>query len=162
MTAAPTAALEAWYGALAPHEQAFVRWGALAGGLLLVAGLVLQLHTAVSRAAQRVERKRADVAYIQSVLPELRSVPAQQAAGQSLVLVIDRTTRDAGLGGTLRGTEPNGPTGVRVRFEGASFESLVTWLMRVQREDGLAVQAATFEKTAAPGRVNASLTFVRA
>jgi type II secretory pathway component PulM len=162
MTAVPTAAIEAWYGALAPQEQAFVRWGALAGGLLLVAGVVLQLHGVVGRAEQRLAAKRADVAYIQSVLPELRLVPAQQAANQSLVLVIDRTTRDAGLAGTLRATEPSGPSSVRVRFEGASFETLVTWLLRVLREDGLAVQAATFEKTTAPGRVNASLTFVRA
>jgi general secretion pathway protein M len=76
-------------------------------------------------------------------------------------MVVDRTTRDAGLAVNLKGTEPSGISGVRVRFEGASFEQLVTWLLRIQQEYGLAIQAATLEKTDAPGRVNASLTFVR-
>ena len=50
---------------------------------------------------------------------------------------------------------------MRVRFEGASFDSLANWVLRVQREYGLSVQAATLERTEAPGRVNASLTFTR-
>jgi len=153
--------LEAWYDALNPREQLLVRYGALAAIVLIVVGVVLQLHGAVRAAEQRVATKRADAAYIQSVLPELRSRPLPAGGGQSLVMVVDRTTRDAGLALNLKGTEPSGISGVRVRFEGASFEQLVTWLLRIQQEYGLAIQAATLEKTDAPGRVNASLTFVR-
>jgi general secretion pathway protein M len=156
----PAARLEAWYSALGAREQLIVRAGSLVAAALLVAGVVLQLHAAVQRAERRVAAKRADVAFIAGVLPELRAAPLPQSAGQSLVTVIDRTTRDAGLGGSLRGTEPSGISGVRVRLEGASFETLVTWLLRVEREYGLAIPAATLEKTDAPGRVNASLTFV--
>lgn len=153
--------LEAWYDALNPREQLLVRYGALAAIVLIVVGVVLQLHGAVRAAEQRVATKRAEAAYIQSVLPELRSRPLPAGGGQSLVMVVDRTTRDAGLALNLKGTEPSGISGVRVRFEGASFEQLVTWLLRIQQEYGLAIQAATLEKTDAPGRVNASLTFVR-
>ena len=153
--------LEAWYDALNPREQTIVRYGALAAIVLIVAGVVLQLHGAVRGAEKRLAAKRADAAYIQSVLPELRSRPLPAGGGQSLVMVVDRTTRDAGLAINLKGTEPSGISGVRVRFEGASFEQLVTWLLRIQQEYGLAIQAATLEKTDAPGRVNASLTFVR-
>jgi general secretion pathway protein M len=153
--------LEAWYDALNPREQLLVRYGALAAIVLIVVGVVLQLHGAVRATEKRVATKRADAAYIQSVLPELRSRPLPAGGGQSLVMVVDRTTRDAGLAVNLKGTEPSGISGVRVRFEGASFEQLVTWLLRIQQEYGLAIQAATLEKTDAPGRVNASLTFVR-
>jgi general secretion pathway protein M len=153
--------LEAWYAGLDPREQLLVRVGAIAGVLLLVFGLVLRLHGVVNAAEKRLAAKRADAAYIQSVLPELRAAPLPADAGQSLVTVVDRTTRDAGLAINLKGTEPSGIAGVRVRFEGASFEALVTWLLRVQQEYGLTIQAATLEKTDAPGRVNASLTFVR-
>ena len=153
--------LEGWYAGLNPREQLIVRVGAVAAALLLVVGVVLKLHGVVQAAEKRLASKRGDVAYIQSVLPELRSVPPPGTGGQSLVMVVDRTTRDAGLAVNLKGTEPSGISGVRVRFEGASFEQLVKWLLRIQQEYGLAIQAATLEKTDAPGRVNASLTFVR-
>jgi general secretion pathway protein M len=153
--------LVAWYGALQPREQTLVRWGSIAVVVLLVAGSVLRLHGAIAGAEKRVATKRADIAYITSVLGELRAAPLPAGGGQSLVSVIDRTTRDGGLGMNLRGTEPAGINGVRVRFDGASFDSLANWVLRVQREYGLAVQAATLEHTDAPGRVNASLTFTR-
>lgn len=152
---------ETWYAELNPREQLMVRVGAIAGAVLLVVGLVLQLHGVVQTAEKRLGAKRAAVAYIQSVLPELRAAPAPAGGGQSLVTVIDRTTRDAGLGVSLKGTEPSGASGVRVRLESASFAQLLLWMMRVQQEYGLSIQAATLEKTETPGRVNANLTFVR-
>jgi type II secretory pathway component PulM len=160
-TPTQTERLQAWYSTLNPREQLFVRVGVIGGAALLALVLVLRLHGAVFAMEKRVAAKHADAAYIQSVLPELQAAPAQAADGQSLVTVIDRTTRDAGLGVNLRGTEPSGMQGVTVRFEGASFEALVTWLLRVEREYGLAITTATFEKTDAPGRVNANLTFTR-
>jgi general secretion pathway protein M len=153
--------LAAWYGALQPRDQRVVRIGAVLGAILLVAGSVLRMHALVSGTEKRLAGKRADIAYIGSVMSELRSAPMPAGGGQSLVSVIDRTTRDGGLGMNLRGTEPSGMNGVRVRFEGASFDALATWLLRVQREYGLTVQSATLERTDAAGRVNANLTFVR-
>jgi general secretion pathway protein M len=150
-----------WFAALEPREQRVVRYGALFAALLLVIGGVLQLRHVVAGAEKRLASKRADVVYLGSVLGELRAAPLPAGGGQSLVSVIDRTTRDGGLAMTLRGTEPAGMNGVRVRFEGASFDALAVWLLRVQREYGLTVQAATLERTDAPGRVNAQLTFVR-
>ena len=155
------ARLSAWYATLAPREQLMVRVGSIIAALLIVVSVVLQLHGAVSAAEKRVARKRGDVAFIRSVLPELRAAPMPQTSGQSLVTVIDQTTRDAGIGGSLRGTEPSGQSGVRVRLEGAAFDQLLTWLLRVEREYGLTVQAATLEKTESPGLVNASLTLVQ-
>ena len=154
------ARLEDWYGALAPREQLIVRLGALVAALLVILALVLQLHAALGRFESRLAAKRADLAYITSVLPELRSMPTPQGAGQSVVTVIDQTTRDAGLGANLRGADPSGMGGVRVRLEGAAFDALVPWLLRVQREHALRVQSATLERTDAPGRVNANLTLV--
>ncbi len=153
--------LEAWYGGLAPREQLVLRVGTIVGGALLIAGLVWRLHGVVQGTEKRIAAKRADADYIHAVLPELRAAPTPAGGGQSLVAVVDRTTRDAGLAANLKGTEPSGSSGVRVRFEGASFEQLVTWLARIQQEYGLAIQAATLEKTETAGRVNASLTFVR-
>ena len=157
----PLARLQAWYGTLEAREQRVVRIAVPALLALVAIGIVWQLHAVVNRTERRVAAKRADLAYLQAVLPELRGVPVPQDGGQSLVVIVDRTTRDAGLAANLRGAEPSGVAGVRVRLEGASFESFVQWLVRVQREHGFVVQAATLEKTDTPGRVNANITFVR-
>ncbi len=154
------ARLEEWYAALAPREQLIARVATLAAAVLVLVVLVLELHGALGRVERRVATKRADVVYISGVLPELRAVPPPAGAGQSLVTVIDQTTRDAGLGTNLRGADPSGIGGVRVRLEGAAFDALVPWLLRVQREHALRVQSATLERTDAPGRVNANLTLV--
>lgn len=153
--------VKTWYAGLEPREQTTVRWGTIGAAVLVVLGILLQSHAAVNRAQKRVETKRADLAYVQSVLPELQAAPVPQGGGESLVIVVDRTTRDSGLAMALRGTEPAGPTSVRVRFEGASFDSMIAWLLRLQREYGVAVQAASFERGGASGVVNANVTLTR-
>lgn len=153
--------LKTWYAGLEPREQLTVSWGAIAAVALVVVIGVLQMHATVARLEKRVAQKRADVAYIQSVLPELRAAPVPQGGDQSLVIVVDRTTRDAGLAMHLRGTEPAGMNSLRVRFEGASFDSTVVWLVRLQREYGIRISAAALERTAAPGIVNATVTLQR-
>ncbi len=161
VASSPIDRLRAWYAGLEPREQKTVAWGAVAAAALVVVVGTLQLHAAVARAEKRVGQKRADAAYIQSVLPELRAAPVPQGGDQSLVIVVDRTTRDAGLAMHLRGTEPAGMNALRVRFEGASFDATVVWLVRLQREYGVRVPAATIERTATPGVVNASVTLAR-
>jgi general secretion pathway protein M len=153
--------IDAWYATLAPREQLIVRVGAALAVVLIVVGLVARAHGLVGRGEARLAAKRADLAYIQSVLPELRAAPVPQGAGQSLVTIIDTTTRDSGLAANLRGTEPAGNLGMRVRIEGAQFSQVLGWVLRVEREYGLGVQAATLEKTDTPGRVNASITLVQ-
>lgn len=160
-SSSPIDRLRSWYAGLEAREQRTVAWGAIGGGLLVIVVGVLQLHAAVGRVEKRVAQKRADAAYIQGVLPELRAAPVPQGGDQSLVIVVDRTTRDAGLAMHLRGTEPAGMNALRVRFEGASFDSTVVWLVRLQREYGVHVTAAALERTAAPGVVNATVTLQR-
>jgi general secretion pathway protein M len=152
--------LETAYGDLQPREQRFVQVGAVLVAVLLVAVLPWQLHQRAQKAQARVAAKQADLAYLQSVAPVLGAAPAIQD-GVPLVSVVDATTRDAGLAGELRGTEPAGNDSLRVRFEGASFAQLTTWFVQLSRNYGVAVQQATLEHTDTPGRVNASLVLVR-
>ena len=107
--------IEAKYSALSAREQVFVRVGAVIVAALLVVGLPLQLHSRAQKASQRVITKTADLAYLNSVPPLLGSAPAPQD-GVPLVSVVDTTTRDAGLAGELRGTEPAGNDALRARL----------------------------------------------
>lgn len=150
-----------WYRGLEPRERQIVLAGAIFVPALVVLAILLQLHGAVTRLDQRLATKRADLVYVQSVMPTLRSVPRSNAPAQSLPGLIDRTARDAGLSGNLKGTDPVGGKELRVRLEGAPFDAIVGWLLQLERAQGIVVGNATIERTAEPGKVNATLSLVQ-
>ena len=154
--------LRNWLAGLAPRERNLVY---AAGGLAIIALLyillVLPITTMAAKRAARVEQKTADLAWMRQVAPQVAAAAAAGAAagnGESLVVLVDRTGREAGLGGALRDQSPSGDQGLRLRLEAASFDVLVVWLASLQQQHGVKVEAATIDATATPGLVNASLT----
>jgi general secretion pathway protein M len=154
--------LRNWLAGLAPRERNLVY---AAGGLVIIAllyfVLVLPITTMAAKRAARVEQKTADLAWMRQVAPQVAAAAAAGAAagsGESLVVLVDRTGREAGLGGALRDQSPSGDQGLRLRLEAASFDVLVVWLASLQQQHGVKVEAATIDATATPGLVNASLT----
>jgi general secretion pathway protein M len=155
--------LRAWYAGLQQREQRVVTIGGVAVAvLILVLGILMPLHSAVSSAVKRNEAKRADLAWMQANAPEIRASGNQLAAdtGEAPVVLVDRVGREAGLAGALRGTQPSG-TGVRVQMEAAPFDTLVTWLATLDERYGLAIESITVDRAARPGVVNASITFTQ-
>jgi general secretion pathway protein M len=156
--------LRQWVSGLAPRERNLVY---LAAGLVLVAllyfVLVLPLTTASSRRAARIEQKSTDLAWMRQVAPQVAAAAAAGGAAspgssESLVVLVDRTGRQAGLGNAIRDQSPSGDLGLRLRLESAPFDVLVTWLANLQQQYGVSVDAATIDATGAPGLVNASIT----
>ena len=151
-----------WYGSLAPREQRMVAWGAVIAALMLfVFVLVLPLYSAASAAKERVARKSEDLAWMRSVAPELRAAgpAAANAGGQSLLVVVDQSARQAGLGSSLSNIQPSGAAGggVRARLENAPFDVTVAWIALLQQRHGVGVESATIDRAGQPGLVNASL-----
>lgn len=157
-----------WFGALKPRERAIV----LCGGVLVVviAAYTLALgpfYKALHDRSERVARKQADLAWMRSVAGEVQMLGANQSvdlgpAGESLVVLIDRTARECGLGTSLTGQTPNGETGIRVRLEAAAFDVLVKCLGNLQQAHSVSIESATIDRTGQPGLVNASLVLNRA
>jgi type II secretory pathway component PulM len=145
-----------WYRSLAEREQQAVLYGGIAAAALLLAGGLWGLESATSSIESRVTAKRADLAWMQAVAPRLQSMPAARP-DESLALTVARTAKDTGLAGALSAVDPAGDGGVRVRFEEASFDSMVIWLGRVQQERGLVVESASIDRTPTEGQVNVSL-----
>jgi type II secretory pathway component PulM len=114
-----------------------------------------------SKGAARLEQKTADLAWMRSVAPQVQAAnaaPAAQGSGESLVVLVDRTARAAGLGSALRGQSPDGEQGQRLRFEAAPFDALLAWLANLEQQFGVRIEVASFDAGSAPGLVNASLT----
>ena len=82
--------------------------------------------------------------------------------GDSLVVLVDRTAREAGLGNSLRDQSPDGNNGLRLRIEAASFDALITWLASLQQQYGVSIESATVGASTAPGFVNATLSLKHA
>lgn len=152
-----------WYSGLTRRERNLVMVaGALAAITLLYIGLVWPLQTLHGNGALRLERKTADLAWMRSVAPQVQAAAARtaqgSASGESLVVLVDRTAREAGLGAALRGQSPDGKQGQRLRFEGVAFDALVAWLASLEQQHGVRIEAANVDTGAAVGIVNASVT----
>jgi general secretion pathway protein M len=155
--------LQAWYSGLQEREQRMVTIGSVVVALLiLVLGILMPLHSAVSNALQRNAVKREDLAWMQVNAAEVRASGGQLAenTGEAPVVLVDRVGREAGLASSLRGTQPNG-NGVRVQLEAAPFDTLVAWLGTLDERYGLSIETITVDRAARPGVVNASITFTQ-
>jgi len=155
------AALREWFDKLAPRE----RWLVLAAAAFAVFSLVFvlglqPLYSARNRAALDVEQQRSLLNDIEKVAsqfgPQGDSGPSVPS-GESLVVMIDRSTRELGLGAYLKRNQPEGAIGVRLRLEDVPFDDLTAWLATVQTKHGLAAVSASFDPAGEPGRVNSNL-----
>ena len=148
--------LRAWFATLDEREQRMVTFGGAAAIVLLVAGLIWKLGSAVSVAEDRVERRRQDLAWIEAVTPRLQAAPAARP-GESLTIAVDRMAQEGGLGGALAGIEPAGTGAIRARFTAASFDSLALLLARLQKERNVVAETASVSGTGDAGLVDATL-----
>lgn len=159
--------LEDWFESLKPRERVFVSVGVVLVVLVAVYTLALEpFYAAVGTRMERVAQKEADLAWMRSVAGEMialnAAAPAAAApSGESLVVLIDRSARECGLGSALTGQTPNGENGIRVRLEGADFDKLMVCLGTLQQVHAVAIESATIDRTDQPGLVNASLVLNR-
>jgi general secretion pathway protein M len=154
--------LKTWYANLQERERRVVAIGAIALGLIIViGGILLPLQSAVSRAVKGSETRREDLTWMRANAVEIRTrgadIPGE--TGEAPVVLVDRIGRETGLGGALRGTQPNTTGGVRVQLESAPFDTLVAWLDTLDRRYGLSTESITIDRTPSPGLVNASISF---
>lgn len=148
-----------WYAKLAPRERMFVLIGGAAVAVMLLLGLIVPLNRSINQARQRVTHKQADLAFIQSAVPELSSAaPAMAAASpDTLVVLIDSSARESGLGKSLSSSQPSANGRLRIRLDKAPFDGLVAWLARLAQQHGVRVETAEIETAGEAGFVNASL-----
>jgi general secretion pathway protein M len=134
----------------------------LIGGViaaLLLLYVVIQLDSSVSSAHKRVLKKQTDLAWMRSNAPALANIGGVHVGsdGQSLLVIVDRSARESGLGSALAGSDPAGPGGLSVRLQKAPFNNLISWLARLSQQNGIRVDTASIESAGTPGLVNAAL-----
>ena len=152
---------EYWEG-LQPRERLALAVGAVALlAALIYFSLWQPLMSAREEMRQEVTQQRALLRWMSGTASEaqqLRGSGAGSAAlgGQSLLSLVDQSARKAGMGGVVKRVEPDGKQ-VRIWLDGASFDKLVGWLEKLERDNGVHVVNATIERTGSSGVVNARL-----
>ena len=152
--------MRAWYANLSDRDRRMVLFGAIVAGILVILGVVLPLNRNIAQARQRVSVKQEDLGFIQSAVPQLASAgpgAGSIANGENLVVLIDSSARESGLGKSLSSTQPTGDKALRVRFDRAPFDGLMAWLARISQSHGVSVESAEIEFAGEAGMVNAGL-----
>jgi general secretion pathway protein M len=152
--------MRAWYANLAERERRVVTLGAVVGVVLLLLAIILPLNRNIAQARQRITTKQADLAFIQDATPQLAAAgPGAGAAatGESLVVLIDSSARESGIGKSLSSSQATADKGLRIRLDNVPFDALVAWLARLSQSHGVRVETAEIEAAGEPGLVNAGL-----
>ena len=152
--------MPAWYAKLSERERRMVLLGGIAGVVLLVLAVVLPLGRNIAQAHQRIDRKQADLAFIQNAVPQLAAAGpgmGTAATGESLVVLIDSSARESGIGKSLSSSQPTPDKGLRVRLDHVPIDALVAWLARLSQSHGVSVESAEIESAGEAGFVNAGL-----
>ena len=151
-------ALDERLAQLSQRERRILQAGALLAPVLLVVGVLLPLDHSVAQTHARVLKKSNDLEWMQSVAGEIRAAPQPPStAGESLLVIVDRSARESGLAEALAGSEPAGPQGLSLRLQKAPFDVLMGWLGRLAQQNGIRVDSATIDNAGSPGLVNAAV-----
>lgn len=143
---------------LSPRDRRTLLIGAVIAAILFVIAVILPLDRRVSRLHEQVTRKQADLVWMRSAAPEIAAAgPVRNTSGESLIVIVDQSARESGLGSSLAGSQPSGRGGLNVQLEKAPFDTLVGWLARLSQQNGVQIESATIDTAGSPGTVNASL-----
>ena len=145
---------------LTAREQRLLQWGGVGAAVLLLLAVQLPLQGALRALRTSISAHQADAAWLQANAAQLSALGPPPSAGSptdSLLVRVDRSARDAGLGAALVGSQPAGDGALRVQLQAVRFNTLVSWLGAAAEQQGIGVETATIDAAAEAGTVNATL-----
>ena len=153
-----TAIAEFWRGKPA-REQAML------AALAVLALAAIWYFAAVGPLLDRAETSKqmlaAEIALLERldrVGSRMAALPAPRARSDaSLLLLVNRSVREAGLGGFLEEGAADGETRVRLRLRDAPFPEVSAWLAGLAVQEGIRTVSADIERGTAPGVTEVSL-----
>lgn len=153
---------------LKPRERMLIMIG---GGIFFVLMLYLMalepLVKKVDDLTLKVEKQKSEVQWLKKAAQEVKSLQnssggsaASKRQGQSLLVLVDRTSKQDKLGKSITRVEPDGSARVRVWLESAAFDDLTKWLVGLETQYNIVVESAVIDKTDVVGRVNVRMVFI--
>lgn len=147
---------------LSDRDRRTLLIGGIIAAILLVLAVIVPLDHSVAHLHARVTQKQADLLWMRTAAPEIAAAgPVINNSGESLIVIVDESAHEAGLGGSLAGSQPSGRASLSVQLQKAPFDTLVAWLARLSQQNGVQIETASIDSAGAPGIVNASLVLKR-
>lgn len=160
--------MKEWFNSLVPRERLLV----IAAGVVTVAGLFFllvwePLVTANDNLQQQVisaQELNNWLADVGGEVTQLRQAGRQNSIkgqSQSLLALVDQTSRTAGLKDAVRRIQPEGNDQAVVTLEEAGFNQMLFWLSEMEKHYGIRTTALTITQGEKVGKVQARLTLKR-
>lgn len=160
--------MKTWFDQLDARERLLVSIAALLAVFALIVVLGIRpIMQQTARGEARVSQKQQLLSELERLAERLgpqtggAEIAAADGGEQSLVVVIDRTTRANGLAPYLKRNQPDGANAIRLRLENAPFDVIVEWLGLLSARYGLTATSANIDTAGAAGRINCNLTLSR-
>lgn len=157
-----------WLESLQSRERLFL----FAGAVLVTVALLYALawmpldrrQSALAASVADWQRSVAELGALKNMPDSDTASTASPDAGQTPVVIVDRTLRARGLDKSLQRSQPTTSNGIRVEFKDVAFDDLALWLGDLSTQFGMEVTSGAFSAPGRgePGRVDATLTLERA
>ena len=145
--------MKEWFANLQPRERVII----MAAIVVLWIAVLGPLRTQSAALRESVADKRqllVDLGRVEGA--QTSAVPAGgNGAQQTLVVLVNSTAQQHGL--NVPRTRPDGPDGINVTLQNASFDSLVTWLVALESTHSVTVESASISGSREQGLVNGTL-----
>jgi len=160
--------MKQYWQQLKPRERMFIMIG---GGFFLILVLYLAvlepLIIKVDELTVKVDKQKTLVKSLKSMSKEVAllrqntgGAVISKRQGQSLLVLVDRTSKREKLAKSITRIEPDGTARVRVWLEKAAFDDLIKWLSVLESKYNILVETAVVDKTPVVGRVNVRVVFL--
>ena len=151
-------ALQDWFHSLAQREQRAVLLGASAAVLVLLLAAWLPVEQHVSRLEVQVRTRQADLAWLQTVAPQIGALRSGShgTGNESVVALADRVAHETGIARALN-TQAVGDGTFSVRLEQVAFDSLLNWAGELVLRHGVRIVSATIDGSPNAGMVSATI-----
>ena len=156
-----------WWNARNAREKLLIGLGGIVLLALMYYSLILEpLRNGITQKQQRVENELQLAGWLLAVAPEVQSmqrVPGKNAVqgGGSLLSVVDKTSKAAGLGKSVTRLQPEGDDEVRAWLESAPFNETLRWLRTLESSYGVEITELSFNRNNEAGLIKARLIFKR-
>jgi len=152
--------MRAWFANLLPRERGILIGGAIAAVLVILwIGVLSPLRTRSESLRDSIAQKQRQLVDLARVGPESTHPDGANSPNTTLVVLIDASAREHGV--ALKTRRPDGPDGIQVAFANVAFDTLLDWLVAIEKQNAITVESASFTSTKQRGIVNGQLVLRR-
>jgi len=152
--------MRAWFDNLEPRERLILIGGAVAAALIILwIGVLTPLRTRSEVLRDSIATKQRLLVDLTRVGPEPTRTGTAEGGNQTLVVLISASAREHGV--ALKTQRPDGPDGIQVSFGNLAFDTLLEWLVAIEKQNAVSVESASFTATKQRGIVNGQLVLRR-